>query len=396
MLAVVEGDRDRYDCGMQRVIVVAVSGLVSVTAGGIALAACSNFSSSDTPAPPDASPDVMVDSAAPEASMGVDAAPQPPVGHDCSPDPSRFDVPGNGIDEDCDGKADDEDLLCDGPLVIASTDAFDAAKAMGLCTKVAAGGTAWGVVDAHYALPDGTVPPTVAEFSSGLLPAFGVNAAHAGQRVLALSSGKARAPDQAPYEAPVPGYVKGYMHGRPTGFSTSVAACGGVSLSTPHDGYALVLRIQVPSNANSFSFYHQYFTADYGDYVCSPFSDVYGVVLAPAFGGAADGNIVRDSANDGVVTAASTGLLRACTPGMHGGLNFTCPLGTASLAGTGFEAYGATGWLKTTAPVKGGTEITLTFAIWDSGDGMNDSTALFDDFTFSTATASAVTTVPAQ
>jgi len=116
---------------MQRVIIVAISGLVGVTVGGITLAACSSFASSDTPVGPDASPVMVADAAVSEASVDVDAAPQPPVGNGgCVPDPSRFDVPGNGIDEDCNGKADDADLLCDGPLVIASTDAFDAASSV--------------------------------------------------------------------------------------------------------------------------------------------------------------------------------------------------------------------------------------------------------------------------
>jgi hypothetical protein len=78
---------------------------------------------------------------------------------------------------------------------------------------------------------------------------------------------------------------------------------------------------------------------------------------------------------------------------MAGGKNFACALGYDQLIGTGFDEQSdpfsgtlgsaATGWLVTTAPVENpGAEITLMFAIWDSGDGVLDSTVLLDNFTF--------------
>ena len=52
-----------------------------------------------------------------------------------------------------------------------------------------------------------------------------------------------------------------------------------------------------------------------------------------------------------------------------------CPNGTAQLQGTGFDVWdtsfgnaGATPWLSTQAPVTGGAELTLRFALWDGGD----------------------------
>lgn len=340
--------------------------------------------------------DASTSAPAPEGSTGsgADAAlVDGGEGGPCTFDPSRIDVPGNGLDDDCSGKADDEDLLCDGSLVLASTDAFDAAKAMGLCRKATAGGQAWGVLDARYVLPDGTAAPGASATSWGLLPSFGTNnVPRAGQRLLALSSGAARAPGQPNYQAPVNGFIKGYGHGFPPGFPQQIAACGGLPLTAPRDGIALEVRLHVPSNAKSFSFSHQFFSADYGDGVCQAYNDVYAVLLAPKPAGSPDGNVVLD-ANGGAITTDSVGLVRACAPGVHGGLTFTCPLGSGALAGTGFETHASTGWLKTTVPVTGDAEITLRFAIWDSGDGTIDSTALFDDFTFSTAAAAATTTV---
>ena len=53
--------------------------------------------------------------------------------------------------------------------------------------------------------------------------------------------------------------------------------------------------------------------------------------------------------------------------------------GIAELQGTGFAEWGdagATSWLQTTAPVTGGDEFMIRFAIWDTGDMALDSTAL--------------------
>jgi hypothetical protein len=73
-----------------------------------------------------------------------------------------------------------------------------------------------------------------------------------------------------------------------------------------------------------------------------------------------------------------------------------CPSGANDLAGTGFdiwgnytdggdqpspgEAGGATSWLLTQAPITGGEEFDIRFAIWDTGDTNLDSTVLVDNF----------------
>ena len=60
-----------------------------------------------------------------------------------------------------------------------------------------------------------------------------------------------------------------------------------------------------------------------------------------------------------------------------------CPLGETELIGTGFDTWddaGATSWLTTKAPIKGGEEFSIRFAIWDTGDQSWDSTVLIDNF----------------
>jgi hypothetical protein len=48
--------------------------------------------------------------------------------------------------------------------------------------------------------------------------------------------------------------------------------------------------------------------------------------------------------------------------------------------GTDFGGAGATTWLISQAPVKGGEEITIRFAMWDTGDANFDSSTLVDNF----------------
>ncbi len=73
---------------------------------------------------------------------------------------------------------------------------------------------------------------------------------------------------------------------------------------------------------------------------------------------------------------------------------YACPSGPAALGGTGFETHGATGWLETSAPVTPGSTTTLFLAVWDSGDGVLDSTVILDGFAWSTAAVSTPATLP--
>jgi hypothetical protein len=83
----------------------------------------------------------------------------------------------------------------------------------------------------------------------------------------------------------------------------------------------------------------------------------------------------------------NAGFLRACHPqDASNGVFFDCDLGPGELAGTGFDNgtnSAGTSWLQTSsALVAPGSEIELDFAIWDSGDGVLDSTVLLDNFGF--------------
>lgn len=340
---------------------------------------------------PTEEPDTEAPGASDPSDPGNPDDPKKPGPKSCTPDVSAFDEPGNGVDEDCSGKADDETFACDSGLALGSSDPLDAAKAMGLCKK-AVGASGWGVLSARYVRPDGAALAASASMGYGLLPSFGVNKPILGSALLALSSGAARAPDQAGYQKPTDGVDRGYTHDLPAGLSTK-SACPGVTAGAAHDGVALEVKLRVPSNARSFTFAHQFFTPDYKEYVCTQYNDRFVVMMTPKPAGSADGNLVVDREGVGL-SASSAAFIRACQPGSAKGLTFSCPLGVSALEGTGFEDHASTGWLKTTTPVVPGSEITLRFAVWDSADGTFDSTVLVDGFTFSTAAATTPTTEP--
>jgi hypothetical protein len=314
--------------------------------------------------------------------------------HDPNANPGAFDVAGNGKDEDCNGKVDDEPTDCDNGIALTATDPFDGARAIGLCRQAQANATGkqktWGVISARWVKSDGT--PQTAPISQGILATLGQNAAQQGQRMLGLSTGTARGPSDPGYKSPS-GHSKGYSCGAPAGFPKDTPACPGVVSGTPFDGAGLELEIRVPTNAKSFSFYENFFTYEFPGYICSRYNDFYVAMLSPIPQGLVDGNIAFDQQGNPI--SVNNSLLQVCQSQSAGGKSFPCPLGPSSLGGTGFDGHAATGWLKTQAPAKPGDVIKLAFLIWDSGDGVLDSTVLVDNFEWSVDPATGATTSPA-
>jgi len=347
--------------------------------------------------------------------------------------PGAFDAPGNNVDDDCDGMADNgATALCDTGLASNSGNAMDYAKAMELCQTATETDHRWGVISAKWSLADGNGTP--AHDSCSIRPAFGTNVVpKAGASLFEISTGHA-----ADTNDTMPDYVA--WDGAGDMLTTSgypadwLAANGGMLPNSPgcpppsgigaNDPVMLTLRIRVPTNAQSFSFSSNFFSSEYPEWVCTQYNDFFVVLLDSMWNGMpanpSDKNLATYTAPNmmkypvGVNLAKdNTGLFNQCTNGILGCSNFGGAMGmsttcqsTTELAGTGFDearpgscdtnslSGGGTGWLLTSGNVKGGEIITLRIAIWDTSDHSFNSLAVIDNFKWDVTAADPGTNIP--
>jgi hypothetical protein len=338
-------------------------------------------------------------------------------GKGCVPDPANYDIPGNGCDDDGDGTSDNPPT-CDGSLSTGGG-AEDFAKAMGICTSASKDG--YGLVSATFTRGFGRSDSPKAE-QHGILPKFGnVIKPREGDRLGVLSTGYAQEYNGGAGK-PFGGVTFTEVFGQnipqfyghdwwktkgsgtaPPGFPKPASGCK--QSNVVNDVINVKLELKAPQNASGIKFDFNFFSGEWPAYVCSEFNDGFIAYLsAKGFNGGTPDNMSFDKDDNPV--SVNNGFFDRCTAGVQTGcadkknIPSSCPGGAAELGGTGFGIDGqwcsgftgggsdkstnggATGWLTSQAPVQAGETFTLELMIWDTGDGVLDSSVLIDNFTW--------------
>ncbi|MCA9687153.1 MAG: hypothetical protein KC457_33650, partial [Myxococcales bacterium] len=240
--------------------------------------------------------------------------------------PGAFEYPDNTVDDDCDGEVDEVAPACDGGVSENSNNPDDFARAMELCQFTTANPPLeeriWGVIDAEVGLPNNQ-PLAHSLEQVGLPGEYGPNQPTANQAMVVLSSGWAsdtaasaewgkgwNVVQQAPAE-----WLS--FHG---GYLPKNPGCGqnGAKIRDPA---MLELTIRAPTNALSFSVDLDFFNAEYPEWVCGIYQDMFVALIDSASpDNPADSNIaIFDDGMGGqfpigVNLARDSGLFRQCAP----------------------------------------------------------------------------------
>ena len=269
-------------------------------------------------------------------------------------------------DEDCDGTPGTQQAMtvCDDGLPLDYMDPLNAAKAIELCKTTGPTDKTYGLIEAKWTRADGVAYSP--GYNAGIQTNFGPNVnTQAGKSMLAISSGHARIPGQ-PNTCNQPSCPTSGASTPPPGFPQDSPSCS--QASNINDDVALEVRLRAPTNATGYRFKFRFYSFEYPQYVCTSWNDQFIALVNPAPTGAVNGNISFDSQNNPV--SVNVAFFDA---------------NPNDLVGTGFDTWdplgaGATVWLQTQAPITGGEEVSIRFAIWDTGDTAFDSTTLIDAF----------------
>ncbi len=234
--------------------------------------------------------------------------------------PGAIELAGNGVDDNCNGLLDSADVLdlapCDGLLPQASADGGDYARAMELCrTTVESPPTlqqrTWGVISADLLRADGTL--LTFQGATSIRGNYGVLAPLAGSQLAVISTGLAAdatqtnpGPNGGPYTDPSSEHLDlntgdvdnvdfstctsplcirdWFQASRPPlkvpGLLPQSPVCdGGLGTtqfpSQANDSVMVRLRLRAPTNAHAFQFNALFLSAEYPEYVCSPYNDQF-------------------------------------------------------------------------------------------------------------------------
>jgi hypothetical protein len=317
--------------------------------------------------------------------------------NDCNPliNPGAVQIAGDTTDYACNGMP---GVVATCPTVAnAATDPMSMAQAMDLC-------------DSRFLLSAATNGPSDTK-ARRVEQAFGVVMPRANASMSLISNGIAASETDTGYstsDAQDPGNeLGGFLltnnYANPLPDLPSASQCPSATQpSTVYDYTELVLTLKAPTNAKTFSFDSQFFSAEYSTFVCMGFNDEF-LVIQKSDAFPTPSNIAFDSMHNAITV--NSGFFTVCQNDPMVAQADHCTSPVSGINGTGFEMAGglsdgvpggSTGWLTTTSPVTPGETFTLRFIIFDEGDDELNSDALIDNFRWGTTATTAPMTMPIQ
>ncbi len=327
--------------------------------------------------------------------------------------PGAYEVEGNEVDDNCNGDTDEAALVCDQGIVETSQDPDDFARAIDLCQFTTLNppepeDRIWGVIGSAIKLPNDQ--PLEHWEQVGVPTNYGPNLPQKNHAMAVLSSGWAS--DTAASAEWGKGW--GVIQDAPAqwiahhnGYLPKNPGCGQDG-KTIRDPSMLELTVRAPTNALSFSVDLNFFNAEYPEWVCGQYQDMFVALIdAPGADNPADNNVaIFDDGMDGqfpigVNLARDSGLFRQCGVGSQFGClgsdeqAATSCEGVDGLIGTPYGANdagcdvnhqfsgGATGWLRMHGNVVPGELFTIRMFVFDageSGSGLADALVLLDNW----------------
>ncbi|HEY2745709.1 MAG TPA: choice-of-anchor L domain-containing protein [Polyangia bacterium] len=307
---------------------------------------------------------------------------------DCNPtvNPGAIEVAGNMQDDDCNGMIDEAQPTCDSANG-GKTDAASLAQSLELC-------------DSRFLKSSATAGPS--DMRARIVTSkFGtVVAPQAGANMALMSTGLAVDKSSSSFVEPQEGTDLSNTGTNPLPSLQGASNCGtGGSVTKVQDYTEVTLQLHAPTNANSFSFQFQFFSAEYPEFVCTDYNDEFLVIVQSSKTYTTATNISFDAKKNPITV--NSGFFIVCQNGSTA-QTMNCTQPVTAIAGTGFDdddgtgepIGGSTGWLTTTAPIAPGEDITLRFVIFDEGDGIYDSSALIDNFQWGAMSVTGPTTGP--
>ncbi|MBO4350205.1 MAG: choice-of-anchor L domain-containing protein [Proteobacteria bacterium] len=358
--------------------------------------------------------------------------------------PGMMEVPGNNLDDNCNGEVDetpiDPKTVAPIPFTYGSTDldtsARALARAMGIIWECDPAKTCpYGLVKARLTRSESTkgVDPrqvnvmdswrdkskiarvlpregnNFAVLSSGAAQDVANGVAEADLELEKYASETKLPNGEMQRTAPDSKIPSVYANAHGNKLETHKSCPTGTAVPAIFDSVQLHLEIKAPVNAMGIQFDFRFFSREYPQYLCSSFNDFFLAILTTEHADVKaipDRNIAFDmngnpvSVNNGFFTTCNkvncANGSNKCPAFMSCASDGYCSAGadTCRDGASAIDAYtpnpfvfdmktgrgGGTAWLSTTAPIVGGETITLDFYIWDTQDNKYDSTVLIDNF----------------